>query len=104
MAIRPPTLLQVPGTGQVVRMCVGLENPLNLQAVILDVCEQLVSLNCAGSAGLKVEVQHGVDDGRAPGGVVHDDVGHRPGLFVEEGSDGGPGKHLSTFTIYYIDR
>ena len=55
---------------QVVGVGMGLENPINLQTLGLDICQHLVRRGCAGVAGLEVVVKHRVDDGRVVASVV----------------------------------
>jgi hypothetical protein len=86
-------LLQVARCRPVIRMGVRFQDPVDRQVVTAHVGEHLVGGFRAGAAGLEIEVQHRVDDGSAPRGVVADDVRDGPGLVIEERLDSGSGRH-----------
>jgi hypothetical protein len=55
-------LLDVGRGRQVVRMDVGLDDPLQLQAVVLDVGDDLVGMIVGDAASGIVDVHHGIDE------------------------------------------
>jgi hypothetical protein len=81
--------LDVARGGQVVGVCVGLQDPLQHQAVFAQVGHDGIGPAAAGAAGLHVEVEHRVDHGGGVGGQVFDHVRERAGGRVEERLDAG---------------
>jgi hypothetical protein len=75
-------------------MDMGLDQPLDLEALFLDVLDDPVGAVIGDAAGGVVDVHDAVDDGAAVGvGVLHD-VGDRVGGGVEEGFDLGLDVHV----------
>src|SRR5678815_4701578 len=73
--------------GQVVRVNVRLEDPVDAQARALHVIAERLRGFCARASAHEIVVEHGIDDGgvRAPG--IGDDVGIRSRGRMEEGLD-----------------
>ena len=80
-------LLDVGRGGQVVGMDMGLDQPLDREAVRLDEGDDLVGVVVGDAPGGVVDVHDGIDDGAGVRRRVLDDVGDRVGRRVEEGGD-----------------
>ncbi len=84
-------VVQVASRREVVGVRVGIEDPLQFVALALDVGEQGIGGAGRGRAGLRVEVEHRIDDGAAFRLGVRDDVLDAAGrLVIEAGHDGMP--------------
>ena len=66
MAVGAPVLrLEIVGRREMVGMRMGVEDPLDAQALARDICEDRVGVGRGGRAGLLVEIEHRIDDGAA---------------------------------------
>jgi hypothetical protein len=86
-------LLQVARTREVVGVRVGLEDPVDVERVVLQVRQHLVGGGRVGVGGFEVVVEHRVDDGGAARGAAPHHVRDRPRLGVKEGLGGGACVH-----------
>ena len=86
-------LLQVARTGQMVRVSVRFEDPLDGEPFGLHVREQGIGSVGVRVPGLEVVVQDRVDDRRLPGSKVGDDVRDGPRLGVKKRLNVGSGRH-----------
>ena len=88
--------LQVGRGGQMVGMHVGLEKPLDLRAKLMDASDEPVGCRRAGTAGLRVIVEHTVDQCTVARADIQQKVADRPGGGVEEAFDqhGARGIHI----------
>ena len=68
---------------EVVGVGMGLQNPLRLQAVGAHVVDHLVGTSVVGTARLRVVVEHRIDDRAVAARAAVNDVGHRPGGWIE---------------------
>jgi hypothetical protein len=82
-------LLQVGRCGEVISMCVGLENPLNGQAPPLNKRDHRVGIQGGRTPGCGVEIENRVDDCAGQAHRVDDDMARREGFMIEEGPDFG---------------
>ena len=71
-------LPQVGRRTQVVGMCMGLQDPLYLQALRHHVVDHLVRRGGAGAAGLGVVIQHRVNNRRSRAQAAMNNIGHCP--------------------------
>jgi hypothetical protein len=94
-------LLDVGRGRQVVGMDMGLDDPLELQAVGLDVGDDLVGVIIGDAAGGVVDVHDGIDDGAASEAGVLDDIADRVGGLVEEGLDLGFDVHVDGIVRHF---
>ena len=62
----------------------GFENPFHLKFVRFDVFDYFLSRSGGGSAGLRVIVQYGVNDGAGGADSLVDDIGDGPSGFIED--------------------
>ena len=74
---------------QMIGMGMGLDQPFDLETVLLDEADDLVGGLVADAPRRIVDVHDAVDDGAGVGVRVLDDVAHRVGRLVEEGGDLG---------------
>ena len=90
---RAELLLQVMGGGEMVRMRMGVEDPVDAQPPIPDEIEHPVG-ESGGDAGCPfVEIEHRVDDDRVPGRGIGHDIGDRERVLMEETGDLRPSGH-----------
>ena len=87
--LRAGLQLDIGGARQVVGMGMGLEHPLDGEAVGLRRFEDRVGGPGRAGAGRLVVVEDRVDHHRPPGRGVADEVARRVGRLVEEGADRG---------------
>jgi hypothetical protein len=83
--LRAGAAAQVVGAGKMVGMGVGVEDPVDPQVLRRRRLDHGVRRGRAETAGIRVEIQHRINDRGGPGGRVPDKIGHRIGGGVEEG-------------------
>ena len=72
---------------EVVGVDMGIDDPLDRQALGLHKCDQTVGRHGGGPPGRGVIVQQRVDDGAGLGFRVGDHIADRVGRLIEEGRD-----------------
>jgi len=80
-------LLDIGRAGQVVGMGVGLDDPLQLQAVLFDMPDDLVGTVIGDAPGGIVDVHHAVDHGAGIAVGIFHDIADGVGIFVEKRGD-----------------
>src|SRR5690606_28988957 len=85
--------LEVVGRGEVVRMWVGVEDPLELKALVGDEGQQFIGADRTRRPRLFVVIEHRVDDRAALGARVGDHVLDREGARIVEAGNFGLGGH-----------
>ena len=79
--------LQIGRGRQVIGMCVRFQNPVDGQACLAHIIDDLVRRFQAGAARGLIEIPDAVDNGCALGLIVADDIGRGKGRLMEEGFD-----------------
>ncbi len=77
-----------------IRVHMGLDQPLQLEAVFLDEGDDLVGMIIGDAAGGVVDVHHAVDDGAGIAVRILDHIADRVRCRVEEGRDVGFDRHV----------
>src|SRR5579863_10432329 len=75
---------------QVIGVDMGLQQPVHLQSMHLDMGNERIGRGGGGAARGGIKVEHAVDDRREASGGIMDDIGDREGRLVEEGVNDRP--------------
>ena len=73
----------------------GVENPLKLEALVVDMAQQGIGRVRRRGAGVRVEIEHRIDDGAAFGLGIGNDVLNARRALLEEPFDEGPSRKRS---------